>query len=90
MSPDALAASREPVVVADTPAGVVAIALGPAHVCVATDAEVWCWGANDAGQLGSSDAAARWRAGREGGSRPGAPSFCTSTTRAAGRSSRTR
>jgi alpha-tubulin suppressor-like RCC1 family protein len=34
------------------PAGVTKIAAGGAHTCVIADGKLWCWGANELGQLG--------------------------------------
>jgi alpha-tubulin suppressor-like RCC1 family protein len=43
----------QPIAVPGLPAGATGVAAGAAHSCASfADAGVWCWGANDSGQLG--------------------------------------
>ena len=46
-----MARGPEPVVVA-LPARVEAVAVGASHTCAVAGGDTWCWGANDAAQLG--------------------------------------
>ena len=53
----ALASSAVPVRV-EGPSGVAALSLGAHHACALGARRLWCWGANDEGQLGAGDVAA--------------------------------
>ncbi len=53
-------ASTTPVAVAGLPSPATAITSGYDHVCaILTDASLWCWGSNSAGQLGDGTTASR-------------------------------
>ncbi|UJR84715.1 Hypothetical protein I5071_67940 [Sandaracinus amylolyticus] len=53
-----------PAAVVGLPVGLRELAVGASHACVRTDAEVWCWGGNDRGQVGDGTFADRGRAVR--------------------------
>ncbi len=40
--------------------GATALAAGEAHTCAVADGQVWCWGANTAGQIGDGTQTDRW------------------------------
>lgn len=58
------ACRTEPRRVEGLPGPAQALALGARFSCARVDGAVWCWGANDRGQLGAGGPASRWQPAR--------------------------
>jgi alpha-tubulin suppressor-like RCC1 family protein len=53
-APSSSVASGTPVVIEDVPLGVTLLRAGGLHTCVVAEGDVYCWGANDAHQIGNA------------------------------------